>query len=659
MSWLREALDRRATKAAAQPPVQAGPLWPITSATVSLNADLFVDRILGMGPSELWRTQPYLRTVVSFVARNIAQLGLHTFRRESDTDRQRLNDHALARLLRRPNPGTTCYELLYQLVSDLMLYDRAYWYIGQDSSTLSGYTLTRLPPPWVIGSAGGDLFSADVFQVQPTVSHRSPAIVDIPAKDVLYFHGWHPDRPTLGCSPVEALKQILAEQIHAATYRDQVWRRGGRASSVLRRPPEAPDWSPEAKARFRKEWAQQWSGDAGTRAGGTPILEDGMTIERLGFSAHEDEFIEAAKLAINIVASVYHVNPTMIGILDNANYSNVREFRRMLYGDTLGPVLAQIEDRLNTFLVPRLPDPDNVYVEFNIGEKLQGSFEEQAAALQTSVGRPWMTADEARAKLNMPSLGGDAERLVTPLNVLIGGQASPTDSGSQNRTTASSSGARVKARAPEQHDAKHEQVLREFFAQQGQVVRSRLGAKADADWWDEERWNGELAARLYALSVDVSKHVAASTLDSLGFSPDQYDVDQTLAWLRTVAESSAVNINAATRAQIDEALASDDPAQGVRDVFDAAVGVRAAEIATVAVTRSSSFGTVESAKQVARERARKTWITGAKPRESHAAMDGISVAIDEPFPNGLMWPGDGGDPDEVAGCNCGVEVSVA
>ena len=39
-----------------------------------------------------------------------------------------------------------------------------------------------------------------------------------------------------------------------------------------------------------------------------------------------------------------------------------------------------------------------------------------------------MTADEARARFNMPSLGGDAAQLVTPLNVLVGGQASPRDS---------------------------------------------------------------------------------------------------------------------------------------------------------------------------------------------------------------------------------------
>ncbi len=42
-----------------------------------------------------------------------------------------------------------------------------------------------------------------------------------------------------------------------------------------------------------------------------------------------------------------------------------------------------------------------------------------------------MTRAESRAKLNLPYLEGTDE-LITPLNVLVGGQASPTDSGSQN-----------------------------------------------------------------------------------------------------------------------------------------------------------------------------------------------------------------------------------
>ena len=48
--------------------------------------------------AQLYTQQPNVRVCVDFLARNIAQLGLHVFRRVSDTDRERLT--ALRRLAR-------------------------------------------------------------------------------------------------------------------------------------------------------------------------------------------------------------------------------------------------------------------------------------------------------------------------------------------------------------------------------------------------------------------------------------------------------------------------------------------------------------------------------------------------------------------------------
>jgi hypothetical protein len=65
-------------------------------------------------------------------------------------------------------------------------------------------------------------------------------------------------------------------------------------------------------------------------------------------------------------------------------------------------------------------------VEANVASKLRGSFEEQASLLQTAVGGPYMTRAEARTVQNLPHLDGTDE-LIVPLNVVVGGLASPTD----------------------------------------------------------------------------------------------------------------------------------------------------------------------------------------------------------------------------------------
>lgn len=52
---------------------------------------------------------------------------------------------------------------------------------------------------------------------------------------------------------------------------------------------------------------------------------------------------------------------------------------------------------------------------------------------------------------------------------------------------------------------------------------------------------------------------------------------------------------------------------------------------------------------------KKTWIATShgNTRDSHAALDGVSIPVDERFDNGLEYPGDqSGDVSEVANCRC-------
>lgn len=612
-----------------------------------------VRTLLGLSIEDLWRTQPHLRTVVSFLSRNIAQLGLQTFERVSDADRRRDRDGVTSRLLAAPNERLTTYDLINSLVSDKALYDAAYWWVTVDDSRPSGYRIDPLSPSWLLGSVGGDVWGPAFYDFRTLEGRKAQRI---PASEIIAFTGWNPGLPAEGSSPVDALKSVIAEQMHAYIYRQQVWERAGRVGDVLTRPAGVP-WSEDARTRFAEDWKAKWSGNDGPKAGGTPILEDGMTLSKVRFSAHEEEWVEAAKLALSTVAQVYHVNPTMIGLLDNANFSNVREFRRMLYGDTLGPTIAEIESRINTFMLPMIGEKPNRYVEFNIREKLQGSFEEQTQALQSSVGRPWMTADEARGLLNMPSLGGDAELLVTPLNVLVGGQASPRDSAPKSSRK---SAILTKERPTEAQAEQVDRVIKAFFRRQSSVVLSALGSKAEPDWWDAKRWDKELSEDLYRLAATTTATIGKAATQRLGFTEDDYDVDRTLAFLKAVAESRAGMINSTTRDRIKSAIENDSPDITPASVFEEAKTSRAAEITTTLLTTFGSFATTESARQVSGDSATKTWVTTSKnPRSSHSSMSGETVGIDELFSNGMDWPGDpAGGADEVAGCQCDVEISI-
>jgi hypothetical protein len=184
-------------------------------------------------------------------------------------------------------------------------------------------------------------------------------------------------------------------------------------------------------------------------------------------------------------------------------------------------------------------------------------------------------------------------------------------------------------------------------------VRADPQGKASADEvFDLRRWNRELGADIYRLSVATATVWAQYVTDEL--DSDEFDEERMLPWLEENSRIAAEEINATTRDALGQALTEEKPRSAVQDLFALAIAVRAAEIAVSRVTTTATFGSQEGARQGGL--GTKTWqVNSGNPRDSHAALDGETVGIEETFSNGMKWPGDpAGGADEVANCQCSV-----
>lgn len=596
------------------------------------------------GVEKFWRTQPNLRKVVDFIARNVASVPLNAFERVSDVKRRRLVSEPLADLMRSPRPGVAPYRFWRDVLSDGLLYDR--WVVLQTADDDANPSLLRIPArqTWIKLDALG--------QVENIMWWNGEEWRKLPMELAIFDFGFAPS--SAGLSPVETLRDVLSEGAEAIRWRRELWQNGTRAPGYIHRPLDAK-WDDTARNRFVESLRAQFGRD-GTRPGGLPLLEDGMEIRKMDiFSPRDMTDVEVRQLSAVEVAAAFHVPPELVGAREGT-YSNVDAFRQMLWSTALGPYIDAWQGALNAQLVPRFAEGRPVYVEANIDSKLRGSFLEQAQVMQSATGAPWLTRNEVRAMQNRaPIEGGD--ELVVPLNVLVGGQASPRDSGDQNRRSAP--GLAIKSRAPENYETKARDVVARFFARQEQVLRSELGAKSP-EWWDEDRWNSELADDLFRLALLVSKQVGRDVLESIGFDPDLYDPDRTLQWLREVAKRSARSINKATRQRIEEALAHVGDPEPLDAVFEERE-TRAESVAMELITLLSAFAAVEAAKHAGIEgTATKTWVSsGRNPRAAHAAMSGETVGISEVFSNGARWPGDAAalGAEDLAYCQCYLRIN--
>ncbi|WP_338683934.1 phage portal protein [Streptomyces acidiscabies] len=607
----------------------------------------------------IWRAQPQVRTVVNFLARNIAQLGLHVYRRVSDTDRQRLTDHPLALLLASPMPGMTTYRLIERLVSDLAIYDEAYWVKWERE----GRRLLLPVPPTLIRPSEGNWVAPKNYVTAGGITFEPDQVV--------HFHGYSPEDLVVGSSPLDALRALLLEESESTKQRAAMWRNGARATGVLVRPADAEPWSPEAKRRFGEMWRTFSQG--GGAEGGTPILEDGMTYDQIAIDPQRAQYIESRKLSREEVAAAYHIPPPLVGILDHATYSNITEQHKILYQDTLGPWLTMTQQEIAANLLPDLPDSRDVYCEFNIAEKMRGSFEEQAAAASTATGGPWMTRNEQRARFNLPQLPGGDE-LITPMNVTEGGLASPRDTAPATGAPPKALARQTAVKAGQPSERTPVDDLREEFATAlGELTDEQFaalaasapdGADAVREWWASGREVRQAAFLKVIRDFMVRAGLlgAHKVLDEFNPSADGWSADVMEPWLVAAALHHAELHDAAGERVAAEAVEELPEEGGVAAALLTAGALWAAAAlvrSETAATEALSFGGHDAAE--ASGLLFKRWVvTSSDPRAEHATMNGQVVPLDGLFSNGLRWPGDGtADVDETANCRCELTYSEA
>lgn len=648
----------------------------VINVTVSGDAST---QVLNMSARELYQTQDNVQAVVNFLSNSIAQLPLKVYRRDGETERTRDRDSVAALLLWRPNDYMTSFEFIRGLAQEYFVFGCIYVWIVPDVKSASGYSMHLVPTEWIQSTDGGTAYKPGTLRVR---TKNNSLTVDIPLEEFTQFKTYSPGNPGGYLSPLSALRQTLLEQVEAGRFRRQLWKSSGRLNAQIVRPKDVEPWDEETKKKFVAAFREAW-GSGGSKAGSIPLMEDGMEIKPFQTSWKEAEWSQSVVFSREAVAAAYGVNPSLIWHSNTQTYASAKDNSRALYADCLGPVLQMFQQRINAFLLPMIGEESNVYVEFDLTEKLKGSFEERASILQSAVGAPWLTRNEARADNNLPPIEGGDE-LITPLNVTEGGQASPQDTqggpydydGVDNQSKKlepcgckqckQEVELRIKGKSDAEDDETVQKVLVSFFKRQARSIIPKISA-GTADFWDAKRWDKELAEDLAPVLQKVSDKHGKATAEELGAA---YVTELTEDYIETAAQARAKKINEGTLEKITAELERDleeDEEPDVAHVYEvrentAEVLARAAAgaIASFAIQEAAHQAISEGAPSVVGKIVEKEWVTGPNARESHQAMNGERVPLDADFSNGQHWPGeDIGDPAESCGCNCTTEVVIS
>lgn len=616
----------------------------------------------GMSVRKLYSTQANLQAVVSFLSDSVAQLPLKVYRRGDDNARIRDTESSAAKLLYRPNADQTAYDLWNAVMVEYLLMGVATLWVLPDVNSDSGYQLRLIPKEWIINTDRETNYAPDSLRITAGTGNY----IDIPRTEFVQFRRYSPGNPGGYQSPIAALRQTLNEQIQADKFRTEIYRSSGRFNAYITRPKDVAPWDDETKRKWLTAFREGWGQD-GENSGKMPLLEDGMEIKPYQFNAKEAQYAETKQLSREDVAAAYHVNPSLIWHTTTQTYASAKDNARALYADCLGPVIQMLQQRINSFLLPMVGADPDTYVIFDLTEKLKGSFEERASILQSAVGGPWMTRNEARADNDMPPLDGGDE-LIVPLNVIEGGQASPQDTHmNQNSGDAElklivpshrkdkENTIRIKGRSDQEEDDAVAELLKRFFERQKKSVLPKIGA--GDDWWDADRWDAELADDLEPIIDKIADKHGISTSEVM---ETEYIAEITRAYLRKLTEGRAKAINTSTHEKLETAIEEEtEPAEVFEKREDHDAEMFGRSLATAVATWATGEAVHQAQAHGYTKKVEKEWVTGPNARPSHIAMNGQRVGIDDRFSNGAFWPGDDNlSPDESCGCNCSTDVII-
>lgn len=654
--------------------------------------------------SEIYRTQPHVRSVVEFIADHCARVPARLVELEDDPSndvtgvkRTFLRNHPGQKIVFNPNPSkkVAYMDFWRELFMDFLIYDRSCIAKIRKGGDPNGepIALVRIPPVWFT-PFGHNYWWPESIRL---VGNR--AQLDFRMEDVIYIHGYDPIDPRMGVSPMQTLKGILEEEAAAAAWRQRFWTQGVQQSMIISRPEDAPDWDDDARDRFIESLR------AAQNRGKPLLLEEGMTANPAsGFDPKSAEYIQGKRFTREESLRVYNMP---VGLFEQNSASGLAQYRAMLYSEALAPRLGRWWGSVQMQLLTDWFDADEIESTYKydpaIEEASRGSLMEQITVLSMATGAPFMLRSEARGVMGLESLAAaeKADKLIVPMNVAVeGAPAAPAEritstenvpipgkpgqTSSHDATADKPANQNGPAKPPTANEGDSNQAAKEQAATakpaQGQKARPRPGTDKERDRFikeadatlrafverqkaavlskkgaklavafDQKRWNKELSRTLTEIKKPVVDHYGQKTADRLG---TEWDYETIADYVEDGSDAQAENMNTSTADGVKKAV----DVAGAGALFDRLLD-RMSTMSQETVDHMASFASATVASYAPGQMVKQWVVNSNDPRPTHAAMDGETVDVGQSFSNGLDYPHDPtGDPNEVAGCMCTMDV---
>lgn len=263
---------------------------------------------------------------------------------------ERRDEHALARLLARPNPEQSGAELMEHLYGALQTAGNGYLEAAGDEAVEELYAL-RPDRVKVIPGANGWPAAYDYTAGSRTVRLARGADGFSP---VLHLKLFNPADDWYGFSPMEAAAFAIDVHNASGAWNKALLDNAARPSGALVY--GGRDGERLTEAQFEALKAELTASHTGPEGAGRPLLlEGGLDWKPMSLSPSEMDFIAGKHAAAREIALAFGVPPQLLGIPGDNTYSNFREANGAFWRQTIVPLVRKAAGAMTAWLAPRFP----------------------------------------------------------------------------------------------------------------------------------------------------------------------------------------------------------------------------------------------------------------------------------------------------------------
>jgi HK97 family phage portal protein len=267
-------------------------------------------------PAEQLRNyRSWVYTAVHAIAQEVARQRPYLYRDTGPAEHDHVPlspTHPLCRLLNRPNPWLTPWELWYLTVVYLELTGNCFWYVAPletDDARLTGTPaeLWVIPTPWV-----RVLPDARHFVAGYEVAAPGAPVARFTADEIIHLRYPNPLNPHYGLSPLQANAQAVDANSELQKSRYQTFLAGPRPGVVLHTDQTLSD---QTVARLENRLDAKFAGRQNWHR--PMVLEQGLQASPWTLTPAEMDFLNSSKMTRDEILAAFRVPLPITGVIEN------------------------------------------------------------------------------------------------------------------------------------------------------------------------------------------------------------------------------------------------------------------------------------------------------------------------------------------------------